>query len=179
AGMERPRRRRAVRRPQGGVDDRMGAKTHERGRPPRESPLPRKLGAISVTIFLVGAAAVGLRPGHPAAAAEAPNTPAPAGWSSAASLPSTFTPRWDFSVAYFPPTEQMVLFGGAPAGVGDPWYDGTWLYINGTWSKGPDAPAGLTPRGGAAMAYFPPTGQLVLFGGAGADWPAYNDTWFF
>jgi hypothetical protein len=117
-------------------------------------------------------------PPGPATTGE-PSNDAPPGWSSAAALPATFAPRWDFSVAYLPTTQQVVLFGGAPAAAGDPWFNEVWLYKDGVWTQGAAPPDGLTPRGGAAMAYDPDIGQIVLFGGEGSDWPPDDDTWLF
>ncbi len=105
----------------------------------------------------------------------------PIGWSSGAPLPGAFGARWDYSVAYFPPTDQVVVFGGAPDAQGGAWYRDTWLYsvATDTWALGPSAPSGLKARSGAAMAYDPLIHKMVLFGGAGTDWPPYGDTWLF
>lgn len=103
----------------------------------------------------------------------------PMGWSQAASLPSSFATRWDMAAAYFPTDGSVVLFGGSPQVQGDPWRNDTWIYTGGSWSKGPVAPSGLTPRGGAAMAYDPAIDKIVLFGGQGSAWPPNADTWLF
>jgi hypothetical protein len=108
-----------------------------------------------------------------------PSSLPPVGWSLGAALPGEFQPRWDFSYAYFPPLDAVVLFGGAPRVAGQPWYNDTWVYRNGAWSPGPAAPSGLIPRGGAALAYHPGLGKLVLFGGIGDRWPPLADTWLF
>jgi len=70
-----------------------------------------------------------------------------------------------------------VLFGGSPKTETEKWNSQTWLYAGGQWKKGPAAPTGLTARGGAAMAFDPDIGKMVLFGGGGPDWPLPNDTW--
>jgi hypothetical protein len=102
----------------------------------------------------------------------------PVGYSAAPSLPTGFTPRWDFAYSYYPPSDQVVVFGGAPAKPGEGWYNDTWMYSGGVWSKAAAPPAGLTPRGGASMAYDPEIRRLVMFGGAGSsDWPPRNETW--
>jgi len=102
------------------------------------------------------------------------------GWSQSADLPPAFQPRWNFSYAYFPPAGQVVLFGGAPKALGESWHNDSWVYQNGQWSAGPAAPAGLRPRGGAAMAYDPDIGRVVLFGGTDDTWPPHlTDTWFY
>jgi hypothetical protein len=110
----------------------------------------------------------------------APGLP-PIGWSTGPNLPGAFGARWDYSVAYFPPTDQVVVFGGAPDSKTGSWKNDTWLYSvqTDTWSQGPSAPAALKPRGGSAMAFDPAISKIVLFGGAGADWPPYGDTWLF
>lgn len=107
--------------------------------------------------------------------------PLPQNWEAGPSLPAGFTPRWDFAYAEFPPTGRIVLFGGAPAQLGQPWYNDTWIYddASNAWSQGPTAPPGLVPRGGAAMAYDPVSHRIVLFGGAGPGWPPLRDTWLF
>ena len=81
----------------------------------------------------------------------------PIGWSQGPSLPTSFSPRWDMSYAYYPTLNQgsVVLFGGGPKDIGESFYNDTYIYSNstGTWVKGPAAPAGLTARDGSAMAY--------------------------
>ena len=107
--------------------------------------------------------------------------PLPMGWSPGAPLPGSYGQRWDFASAYFPPMDEVVLFGGAPAAAGDNWRNDTWVYSvqGGTWATGPAAPGGLTVRGGAAMAYDPVSRKIVLFGGANSNWPPLADTWLF
>jgi hypothetical protein len=103
----------------------------------------------------------------------------PVGWSRGSSLPTTVTPRWDYSYASFPPSGQIVLFGGTPITPGQPFRNDTWIYQNNAWKQGPAAPSSLKPRGGAAMAFDPDIGKIVLFGGASGAWPPYNDTWLY
>jgi hypothetical protein len=107
----------------------------------------------------------------------AAGAPLPVGWSQGPAPSAGFVPQWDMSVSYYPPMDQVVVFGGSPKKVGETWSNQTWIYSNGTWTKGPAAPAGMLPRGGAAMAYHPGLGKLVLFGGAGDRWPPLADTW--
>ncbi len=141
------------------------------GQPP--FPLARTLNTLATVAALVAALVVVSPPATQRAAAATP----PSGWSAGPSLPAGFSPRWDFATAYFPPADQVVLFGGSPRlPSGEPWRNDTWLFTTG-WKKGLAAPAGLTPRGGSAMAFFPPTNKLVLFGGGGPAWPPKNDTW--
>jgi hypothetical protein len=101
------------------------------------------------------------------------------GWSAGVSLPAAFEPTWDMSSAYFPPLDQVVVFGGSPKTSTESWSNQTWLYESGAWRQGAAAPTGLVRRGGAAMAYLPEIGKIVLFGGAGDAWPPYRDTWLF
>jgi hypothetical protein len=82
-------------------------------------------------------------------------------------------------MAEFPPSGELVLFGGAPRQQGQPWRNDTWLFDGDAWRAGPPAPGGLVPRGGASMAYLPTIGKLVLFGGASALRTGLADTWLF
>lgn len=98
---------------------------------------------------------------------------------------------YDPSMAFDSATNQMILFGGeeeVSAGYGPPqWADqySTWNWDGSTWSE--LAPAHHPePRYGAAMAYDPASGQLVLFGGSAvveagqppvATHEMVNDTW--
>jgi galactose oxidase-like protein len=124
----------------------------------------------SFVLMTLGGPSTGAAPGLP-----------PIGWSSGPNLPGAFGARWDYSVAYFPPTDQVVVFGGAPDQHGGVWKNDTWLYSVSTdsWSQGPAAPPALKPRSGAAMTFDPAIGEIVLFGGAGTEWPPYSDTWLF
>jgi hypothetical protein len=114
------------------------------------------------------------------ARAEAPVASAlPVGFSAAPALPAAFPSLWDVASAYDSTRSQVVLFGGVPQDVTGMFSKQTWLFSNQAWVQGPAAPAGLTARGGAAMAFLPDTGQTVLFGGSGGAWPPLNDTWLF
>src|SRR6184192_559458 len=66
------------------------------------------------------------------------------GWQKGAAMPAAFVPRWDQSYAYFPPSDQVVLFGGSPKVGNDGWSNQTWFYQSGVWKSGPAAPSGLT-----------------------------------
>jgi murein DD-endopeptidase MepM/ murein hydrolase activator NlpD len=87
-------------------------------------------------------------------------------------FPSTIptTPRWNYALAFYPPDQRAILFGGAtPDGStvrGDTWtWDGTvWAQL----SAG--SPGG---RAGHAMAYDAAHEQIVLFGGGSGS----GDTW--
>jgi hypothetical protein len=82
------------------------------------------------------------------------------------------SPRAEAAAAWDPKRKRMVLFGGYT------WKDGARQYLQDTWEFNGSAWArfatgGPTPRSGAAMAFDPELGQVVLFGGS----PALNDTW--
>ena len=124
-------------------------------------------GLIAGVLLVLGAA------GSPA------TTMPPVGWSQGAPLPAEFPPRWDFAYAQFPARNQVVMFGGAPVVAGQSWRNDTWIYEGGQWHEGPAAPAGLTPRGGAAMAYHAGIGKIVMFGGSGGEWPPSDETWLY
>lgn len=114
-----------------------------------------------------------------AARADSADPPPQVSWTAGPSLMRDWQKRWDPAVAYHPPTDKVVMFGGSPATTDGAWFNDTWIMKNETWRRGPVSPAGLTARGGAALAYHPPTGDLVLFGGAGTAWPPSNETWLF
>jgi aryl-phospho-beta-D-glucosidase BglC (GH1 family) len=67
------------------------------------------------------------------------------------------------------------MFGGS--GPSWPPLAETWLFDGTDWTPGPPAPAGLTGRVGAGMAYFPDIGKVVLVGGSGSNVP--SDTWLY
>ncbi len=103
-------------------------------------------------------------------------------WSQLSS--TTSPPARDVSVmAYDPATAQLVLFGGF---AGTTLYNDTWVWNGSTWSQVDDSgDAGCTTsctssppgRYGAAMAFDPATGQLLLFGGSVQGGNYYDDTW--
>jgi hypothetical protein len=104
-----------------------------------------------------------------------------AAWSEEA--PTTSPPgRYHASMAYDPVTGDMVLFGGfGYSGVrGDGPSDDTWTWSGSTWTE--RSPASRPPpRTKAAMAFDAATGEMVLFGGAGASTGSealgLDDTW--
>jgi hypothetical protein len=84
------------------------------------------------------------------------------------------------SMAYDPASNQLILFGGDGGGIG--FLNDTWNWNGTTWTQVADSgDAGCfdtcsgspQARSGAAMAYDPAIGKLVLFGGLGP----LNDTW--
>ncbi|MFN7971366.1 MAG: hypothetical protein U0166_03310 [Acidobacteriota bacterium] len=96
------------------------------------------------------------------------------GWSPGPAAPAALTPRRPYMAMSFDPSRgRTVLFGGLAAA--GPTND-TWEYDGAAWSPGPVAPAGLTPRYGAALAFDATRGVLVLTGGT--DGTATNrETW--
>ncbi len=89
-------------------------------------------------------------------------------------------PRAASSMAYDPASKQLILFGGDPGS--GPFLNDTWDWNGTAWTQVADSgDAGCTTtctgspsgRSGAAIAYDPAIGKLVLFGGLGPS----NDTW--
>jgi hypothetical protein len=80
--------------------------------------------------------------------------------------------RAEAAAAWDPKRKRLVMFGGYTwkAGVRERLQD-TWEFDGAAWAR--FATAGPSPRSGAAMAFDPELGQVVLFGGSGAT----NDTW--
>ena len=76
--------------------------------------------------------------------------------------------------AYYPPKNELVLFGGRRPGT---IFDDTWTRTGTTWTlhhptRSPSA------RTGASMAFDPATGQLLLFGGSATTGTGFsNQTW--
>jgi hypothetical protein len=75
-----------------------------------------------------------------------------------------------YALAYYPPTKQVVLFGGVDN------YTNTWLWNYHGWTLAhPSAsPAG---RFDAAVAYNPVMHAVMLYGGRLAPGQLVNDTW--
>ncbi len=91
------------------------------------------------------------------------------------------SPRADAGLAYYPPLNAILLFGGEVAYfVVQHVYNDTWLDYGGAWhnitaTAGP-APS---PRFGEAMTYDSLDGKVILFGGATQTGVTLNDTWTF
>jgi hypothetical protein len=81
-------------------------------------------------------------------------------------------PRSEAAAAWDPKRKRLVLFGGYTwkAGVREYLQD-TWEFDGAAWAR--FSTGGPSPRAGAAMAFDPELGQVVLFGGSGGK----NDTW--
>src|SRR5689334_1147919 len=112
--------------------------------------------ALALPVFALVVAGLLLVAASPAGARTRSRQPAelPVGFSRGPDLPASFVPRWNFAYGYFPPLDQVVIFGGAPTDRTLPWLDDTWVYTStGGWVQGPASPPTLTPRGGMAMAY--------------------------
>jgi len=82
------------------------------------------------------------------------------------------SPRAEAAMAWDARRGELVLFGGyrvtedGTERLGD-----TWVWEKGSWTRvAEDGPA---PRNGAAMAFSPQLGEVVLFGGSGA----VDETW--
>ncbi len=107
-------------------------------------------------------------------AVQASPAPVPA-WTQQAPAASP-SARQNAAMAYDAATGTVVLFGGFHNRLGDLLQLGdTWTWDGTTWTK--QAPAvHPSARAGAAMAYDPATGTVVLFGGLGRNgW--LGDTW--
>jgi outer membrane protein assembly factor BamB len=89
----------------------------------------------------------------------------------------TPTSSWGGSVAWDPPANEYVAFGGCR--IGECPSNQTWTFQNGSWAN-VTASAGAPPaRDRGAMAYDLYYQGLVLFGGCGATLCPRNDTWLF
>ncbi len=122
-------------------------------------------GAAALAVTAVAAAA----PAQAAARATGHGRAAPARAAAA-------TPRgreWA-AFAYYPPKNELVLFGGRRPGTvfGD-----TWTRTGSTWTQQSPA-AAPSARTGAAMVYDPASSQLLLFGGGATTGTGFsNETW--
>ncbi len=101
-----------------------------------------------------------------------------AGWTNlSAWLPEAPSARDEAAFAFDPASHRAVLFGGQEQGTES---RDTWTFANDSWT--PATPIVLnatnspSARFGAAMAYDPNLGGLILFGGR-TGLVAFNDTW--
>jgi hypothetical protein len=77
--------------------------------------------------------------------------------------------------AFDPRLGGVVLFGGFDDGA-QAYYQDTWLWNGTTWAAQSVA-ASVTKRDSGVMAYLPPAGKTVLFGGFGSTGSNLADTW--
>jgi len=99
--------------------------------------------------------------------------PGPAPAQARATATSPAGRQWA-SFAYYPPQQQLVLFGGNK---GSTIYSDTWTRKGSTWTKHSPASA-PSARTGAGLVYDPATQQLLLFGGGATPAGPFNgDTW--
>ena len=109
-----------------------------------------------------------------ALAAAAPLGAAPAQAGAARGAATTPQGREWAAFAYYPPKQQLVLFGGRRPGsiFGD-----TWTRTGSTWAEAHPATS-PSARTGAAMVYDPASQQLLLFGGGATTGTGFsNETW--
>jgi hypothetical protein len=90
-------------------------------------------------------------------------------------------PRSDAGMAYDSAIGRVVLFGGSTGNgsLGDTWvWDGAaWTAICGTTVAGATSLCGPSARAFPALAYYPPSGNVLLFGGLAGG--AAGDMWSF
>jgi PKD repeat protein len=86
--------------------------------------------------------------------------------------------RGDSGMTYDPTDGYVVLFGGYDQGSSWGYYNDTWTFHAGNWTK--LAPS-ISPsaRTSPAFAYDPWLGGVVLFGGQGATGGVLADTWLY
>lgn len=88
--------------------------------------------------------------------------------------PTTSPPAFTaHAMAYFPPADQTVLFGGVANSVRAA---ETWLWDGTNWSQA-NPPVSPPARVAHAMAFDPNRGRLVMFGGIPATGGLLGDTW--
>lgn len=98
-------------------------------------------------------------------------------WTQHTTLPAPSPRRWA-SMDYDPLRQQVVLYGGYD-NLGQVFSNETWAWNGGGWSLlTPATDPG--PRGRGRMVWYPPTGELMYFGGRSAtSGGQLGDTWFF
>lgn len=99
-----------------------------------------------------------------------PSLTPPSASASPTPVPNKPATGFGFAAADDLSSHQLVVFGGVDS------YDTTWLWTGNRWSLAhpPVRPPG---RFGAAAAYDPVTGAMMLFGGRLAPGEVVNDTW--
>jgi hypothetical protein len=93
-------------------------------------------------------------------------------WSPAQSAPPNGGGQ---AVTYDTQRNRLLVFGGQDH-YSAVWFDQTWERTGGEWSLRPTL---LHPaaRASAAVAFDSSRGRAVMFGGNGAGWAGFNDTW--
>jgi hypothetical protein len=123
------------------------------------------MGVAAVVVVVVAiVAGAGGTAVAPSPAPSTPHTPSPT------AVPARPLLGFGFSAVDDPMSHQVVVFGGVDS------YDTTWLWDGKRWSL---AHPRLTPPGrfGAASAYDPLTGLVLLYGGRLGPGDAVDDTW--
>lgn len=85
------------------------------------------------------------------------------------------------AMTYDVPDGVVLMFGGCLNGVSwtcTSFSNQTWTYQGGVWTNLTEGPIHPSARWGAAMAYDPWVGKVILFGGNGVN-GSLNDTWSF
>jgi hypothetical protein len=102
-------------------------------------------------------------------------------WRNVTPNPPGPSPRHPGAMAYDPARDRTVLFTGYWGHL--PWYNDTWEW-NGATKTWTDVtpPSGSSPsaRIGCGMVYYPPVGEIVMFGGGYGDpWTElyFNELW--
>jgi hypothetical protein len=106
--------------------------------------------------------------------------------SNTSCTPSTCpSPRAGAMIAYYPPDNSLILFGGYIDVFFPPFYimvayADTWEFSGGVWTNiTASAGAPPSPRFEGAMTYDPSDNEIVLFGGSNANGSSLGDTWTF
>ncbi len=83
-------------------------------------------------------------------------------------------------MAYDPADHYILLFGGGPYLTlnGSLYYDDTWEFQNGTWTK-LDLSFHPSARGLGGIAWDPIDGYLLMYGGMSSQTDIHSDTWTF
>ena len=98
-------------------------------------------------------------------------------WASVGGNHAAPSPRTSTQMGYDPDFHAVILFGGySPSNVA---LADTWEFVNNVWiNLTSNLTAAPPARWGGALAYDPPSHELLLFGGRGVD-GFFNDTWAF
>ena len=97
-------------------------------------------------------------------------------WSQ---LPNAAAPKYSkqgAGIAFSSGAQVLVLFGTVFSIVGPPPEGATWTYSVGTWTPHAATANGPKPRNQPGMA-AEPNGGVLMFGGAGANFLTYAETW--